>query len=145
MELEIESVYDEMKVPINKAIIERLDLIRKYYVVIEDKEASKDGYRYFAIYKKPTSIPENVIGNLMFYQLKDIYYITNIRIKDDTIYADAYTPDEVIIIKGMLTYSFNNIDGVKIKIIKQYCDYEFTSKSKTFEDALKLGEDIDYK
>jgi len=145
-ELEITSIYDYDKIPVNKAIIERLDVARKYYIIVEDKDKAKDGWRYFTIYKRPNVVPDavpKVAKNIVFLCYKNIYFITSIRIKDDTICSDVYTPNEVIITRELLKYMFNSIDGLKIKIIKQYCELDFEPKSKTFQDALEC--DLEYR
>ena len=145
MEIKIDSLYDAEQSRlkyVNKMIIERLPMAGKYYIIKESLSKANDGSRYFKIYKKPTQIKlstTNAVapGNLLFAYLKDNYFITEIRIKDDTIYSAAYTPNEVIIHREMLKYMFNSIDDLKIKIIKQYCDWEFGVVSNTYKEALE--------
>jgi len=130
MELEIDSAYDEEQSRlkyVNKRIEERLSLIRKYYIVIEMLSCNKkqtDGRKYYRIYKKP-KFKMDIAGQALFLYLKDNYFITEIYIKDDTVYDYTYNPNETIKNQSMLEYMFNSMDDVKVKIIKQYCDWEF--------------------
>jgi hypothetical protein len=133
MELKIDSIYGDRQNKY-KEIMERLKLINKHYVVIKYKESLKDvfeiedydsAYTYVNIYKRPEILPDNMVGKALFKFFEDNYYITQLRIKDNIIENYCYNPTQVTLNQTTLTYMFNSIDDIEVKIIKKYYESEF--------------------
>lgn len=133
MELKIDSIYGD-KQNKYKEIMERLKIINKHYVVIKYEESLKDvfkinnydsSYTYVNLYKRPEILPDNVVGKALFKFFDDNYYITQLRIKDNVIENYCYNPTQVTLNETTLTYMFNSIDDIEIKIVKMYYESEF--------------------
>jgi len=133
MELEIINKYDENEQHVkyvNSLIHDRVcNLISKYYNIIPVIDNKTHGY---LIYKKLNfkfkyypDICNSILFKFIHFIWPDQGIVIVFYVDGNVVKVYANSPNEVKLYQLWLDSNFNNMDNVKIKIVKYYCDWEF--------------------